>query len=96
MRETRERETTEREREKTGIKSVRLEDCFGLQFDWPEWIGRAQTTSNQQRTNQQHYKCHALLLACLGPFTVGLRCLHFWHSWHKIEEATSGKVIGQP
>ena len=37
-----------REREKIGIKSVHLEDCFQLQFDWPEWIERTQTTSNRQ------------------------------------------------
>ena len=42
-------------REKMGIKSVWLEDCFRLQVDWPEWIERIQTTSNQQCTNQQHY-----------------------------------------
>ena len=46
-------------REKIGIKSVRLEDCFQLQFDRHEWIERTQTTSNQQRTFQQHYIwCH--------------------------------------
>ena len=43
------------QREKTGIKSVQLEDCFQLQFDWREWIKRTQTTSNQQQASQQHY-----------------------------------------
>ena len=43
------------QREKTGIESVRLEDCFRLQFDWREWIKRKQTTSNQQHASQKHY-----------------------------------------
>ena len=52
----RERDQRERgKREKMGTKSVWLEDCFRLQVDWPEWIERIQTTSNQQCTNQQHY-----------------------------------------
>ena len=72
-----ERETTERERQEREDrnKECRLEDCFQLQFDWPEWIERTQTTSNQQRTNQQHYTNIARTHTHIADLALKQNCL---------------------
>ena len=71
-------------REKTRIKSVCLVDCFQL---WHDWMERTQTTSNQQRTFQQHYiymQAHSQTFARICTYT---------HAWRKHTHATDTLVI---
>jgi len=49
-------------REKAGIKSVCLVDCFQLCHEWME---RTQTTSNQQRTFQHYIYASTLTDICM-------------------------------
>ena len=74
------RDKRERQEREDRNKECPLEDCFRLQFDWPEWIERTQTTNKAQTNNITHM--HVCIIKTVHILIKTYFRSQVWYSGH--------------